>query len=283
MDKKIIKIALIGKTNAGKSTLINSIVGEEISIINKKINTTQETVLGIKNIDKTQIIFYDTPGSNFLKTASLNQKKLKTNLWQAIDSVDFILYLIDTTKYTINDIRKDILKLSEVKKPIVFVFNKIDLLENKIILPYINELKNIDEISDFFLISAKFVNGIDKLLYFFTTKSYEKKWVYNNDELTDKDDIYITNECTRNSILKYIHKEIPYNINVVNKNFKYLSNNDLKVSQYIEISNPRYKPILLGKKGVAIKNIREDSQAAIKNILNCKVHLYIQIVIKDEK
>ena len=77
MKNKLIKIALIGKTNAGKSTLINSLVGEKISIINKKINTTQESILGIKNINDTQIIFYDTPGSNFLKTNNLSQKKLK--------------------------------------------------------------------------------------------------------------------------------------------------------------------------------------------------------------
>ena len=94
MENKLIKVALIGKTNAGKSTFINSLVGEKISIINKKINTTQESILGIKNLLNTQIIFYDTPGSNFLKTTNLSQKKLKTNLWQSIDSVDFLIYMV---------------------------------------------------------------------------------------------------------------------------------------------------------------------------------------------
>ncbi len=89
MNKKLLKVALLGKTNAGKSTLINSLIGEKISIVNKKINTTQESIIGIKNIDNTQIVFYDTPGSNFLKTLNLNQKYLKINIWNAIDSVVF--------------------------------------------------------------------------------------------------------------------------------------------------------------------------------------------------
>ena len=91
MINKLIKIALIGNTNAGKSTLINSMVGKTVSIINKKINTTQSTIKGIANIDDTQIIFYDTPGSNFLNSSVSSQKKLKIDIWTSIDDVDCIL------------------------------------------------------------------------------------------------------------------------------------------------------------------------------------------------
>jgi GTP-binding protein Era len=283
IKKKIIKIALVGKTNAGKSTLINSLVGEKISIINKKINTTQESILGIRNINTTQIIFYDTPGSNFLKTTNLTQKKLKIHLWQSIDSVDFLIYLIDVIKYNFKEIEKEILKISEVGKPIILTFNKIDLIDNKKILPMIVELKKIDKIKDFFLISAKRKNGIDDFLSYLESKSYSHEWIYNNDEVTDKDDIYISNECTRNAILEYIHQEIPYNIKIINNSFKFLKNNDLKIKQSIELFNSRYKAIILGKKGTIIKKIREKSQIDIKNIFNCNVHLYLKVIIHDEK
>ena len=283
MKKKLIKVALVGKTNAGKSTLVNSFVGEKISIINKKINTTQDLILGILNIDTTQIIFYDTPGSNFLKTSHLLQKKNKTHIWSAIDQVNLILYIIDSSKYNYQDIESDINKISEVNKSIILVFNKIDLIENEKILFYINELKKINYIESFFNISAKYNKGITNLSNYLRTKSITQEWLYKNDEITNKDDIYITNECTRNAILEFLHQEIPYNIKVRSLIFKYLKNHDLKIKQSIELQNERYKPIILGKKGNTIKRIRENSQNAIHKILNCKVHLYLQVNINNDR
>ena len=283
MKKKLIKVALIGKTNAGKSTLVNSFVGEKISIVNKKINTTQDLILGILNIDTTQIIFNDTPGSNFLKTSNLLQKKNKTHIWSAIDQVNLILYIIDSSKYNYQNIESDINKISEVNKSIILVFNKIDLLENEKILFYINELKKINYIESFFNISAKYNKGITNLSNYLRTKSITQEWLYKNDEITNKDDIFITNECTRNAILEFLHQEIPYNIKVRSLVFKYLKNHDLKIKQSIELQNERYKPIILGKKGNTIKRIRENSQNAIHKILNCKVHLYLQVNINNDR
>ena len=283
MKKKLIKVALVGKTNAGKSTLVNSFVGEKISIVNKKINTTQDLILGILNIDTTQIIFYDTPGSNFLKTSNLLQKKNKTHIWSAIDQVNLILYIIDSSKYNYQDIESDINKISEVNKSIILVFNKIDLIENEKILFYINELKKINFIESFFNISAKYNKGITNLSNYLRTKSITQEWLYKNDEITNKDDIFITNECTRNAILEFLHQEIPYNIKVRSLVFKYLKNHDIKIKQSIELQNERYKPIILGKKGNTIKRIRENSQNAIHKILNCKVHLYLQVNINNDR
>ena len=283
MNNKLIKIALIGKTNAGKSTLINTLVGEKISIINKKINTTQDSILGIKNIKDTQIIFFDTPGSNFLKTSNIQQKKMKTHIWQAIDNVDLLGYLIDVCKYNYDEILIDLKKISETNKSIIIIFNKIDLVENKKILPHIKELKNIPLVKDFFLVSAKYDNGIDDFLKYLISQSTQSKWLYNENEISDKDDIYIINKCTRNSILEYLHKEIPYNITVKNNIFKFLKNGDLKIKQLIEVNNIRYKPIIIGKKGASIKRIREKSQLEIQKIFNCKVHLYLQTVLNNEK
>ena len=116
MKSKILKIALIGRTNAGKSTLINRIVGEKISIQNKKINTTQVTIMGVKNIKKTQLIFYDTPGSNFLKSLNKQSRNLKTNLWSGIDESDIIIYLIDSKTANKKFLFEQIDKLQEVKK-----------------------------------------------------------------------------------------------------------------------------------------------------------------------
>jgi len=278
MTSKILKIALVGRTNAGKSTLINRIVGEKISIQNKKINTTQVTVIGIKNIRETQLIFYDTPGSNFLKSLNAQSKNLKTNLWSGIDDSDIILYLIDSKTANSKFLFEQIIKLQEVKKKILIIFNKIDLISNKEILPLTSNLNKNFNIDSFFTISAKQNIGIENLLNYIDKFSYASSWVFKDDEITNKDDVFIVGELLRETMLTYLHKEIPYNVNIQTSNFKTLRNNDIKIKQKIIIKQPRYKKIILGKKGEMIKKIREDSQKKMSKIFNAKIHLYIEIL-----
>ena len=277
MVNKLIKIALIGKTNAGKSTLMNSMIGKTVSIINKKINTTQNIIKGIVNINDTQIVFYDTPGSNLLNSTVANQKRLKIDIWTAIEDVDCILYIIDVSKYNYKAICSDIKKINEVKKSIIVIFNKIDLIDNKSILPYIKSLNNLNLVEAFFNISAKYRKGLKELSIFIKSKAQYNKWIFDKGEISNKDNIFMSNECTRNAILKYLHKEIPYNIIVRNLLFKSLNNNDIKIKQSIDLTNMRYKPIILGKKGGTIKKIRECSQNEISNIMKSKIHLYLQV------
>ncbi|MDC1047752.1 GTPase Era [Alphaproteobacteria bacterium] len=278
MTSKILKIALVGRTNAGKSTLINRIVGEKISIQNKKINTTQVTIMGVKNIKKTQLIFYDTPGSNFLKSLNKDSRNLKTNLWSGIDESDIIFYLIDSKTANLKFLFEQIYKLQEVKKKIIILFNKIDLISNKQILPLISNLSKNFEIDSFFTISAIQNIGIEYLLDYIEKYSYLSKWVFKDDEITNKDDIFMVGELLRETMLTYLHKEIPYNVNIETSNFKILKNNDIKIKQKIIINELRYKKIILGRKGEMIKKIREDSQKKMSQILNAKIHLYLEIL-----
>ncbi len=277
MKKKLLKISIVGKTNAGKSTLINNVIGETISIINKKINTTEELIIGIINIKNNQLVFYDTPGLNNIKNFVKNKKKLKQNLWNGLNQSDIIIYLIDSKNYNYDEVSKNILKLEEINKKILLVFNKNDLIDKKDILPKIAELNKQLRIETFFSISAKKKHGLSNLIKYLVKQTYYGDWIYSNDEISDKDDIFITNEITRNTILTLLHKEIPYNLNVHNKIFKYLKNGDLKIKQMIEINNERYKKIILGKKGDKIKEIRIRSQNNISKNLNVKVHLYINV------
>ena len=278
MKNKILKIAIVGKTNAGKSTLINNIIGEKISIQNKKINTTQDLIIGIKNIGKNQILFYDTPGSNFLKSLNTQSKKLKINLWSGIDESDLILYLIDSQFINLSFLFDQLEKIKEVKKKIIIIFNKIDLKESKHLLPIITQINNKYEIDSFFNISAKNNIGVDGLLNYLLNFSYDSSWIYNEDEISNKDDKFIINELLRETILTYLHKEIPYNVDLNTTYYKVLKNNDIKIKQKIIINEKRYKKIILGKKGEMIKAIREDCQKKMSIILKAKVHLYLEII-----
>tara|TARA_X000000368_G_C22991000_1_gene694353 strand:+ start:94 stop:939 length:846 start_codon:yes stop_codon:yes gene_type:complete len=281
MINKILKVAIIGRTNAGKSTLLNKIIGEKISIENKKINTTQSMILGVKNINQTQLIFYDTPGSNFLKSLNKESNNLKINLWNGIDESDIIVYLIDSKTTNINFLSDQLEKLQEINKKIIIIFNKIDLITKKKLLPLISILDEKFKIDSFFTISAIKKIGIDEFLNYIKNFSYTSKWIFNDDEITNKDDNFIINELLRETILTYLHKEIPYNVIIKTTNFKTLKNLDIKIKQKIIIKEPRYKKIIIGKKGEMIKKIRERTQKKISQILKAKVHLYIEILNND--
>ncbi|MBT3902903.1 MAG: GTPase Era [Pelagibacteraceae bacterium] len=278
MQNKILKTAIVGKTNAGKSTLINNIIGEKISIQNKKINTTQDLIIGIKNIDKTQILFYDTPGSNFLKSLNIQSKNLKINLWSGIEDSDIVLYLVDSKTINLSFLFDQLEKIKEVKKKVILVFNKIDLIESKNLLPIIKKINDKYQIESFFNISAKNSIGVLDLLDYLLNFAYVSSWIYHEDEITNKDDKFILNELLRETLLTYLHKEIPYNLIINTSTYKVLKNNDIKIKQKIIINEKRYKKIILGKKGEMIKAIREDSQKKMSTILKAKVHLYLEII-----
>ena len=278
MQKKLLKICIVGKTNAGKSTLLNSLVGETVSISNKKINTTEDLIIGLVNLNNNQLIFYDTPGINNLKKNTNFKISFKRNLWQGLNESDLIIYLIDIKNYYKDEIKNHILKLNETKKDIIIIFNKNDLIDKKTVLPKIKELDCELKVDSYFSISAKKKLGIDNLKTYLIKKTYFSEWIFNNNEITNKDDIFISNECTRSMMLSLLNKEVPYNIEIINKTFKYLRNSELKIKQEIKISNNRYKKIILGKKGEKIKEIRTKSQKFISKILKTKVHLYINLV-----
>tara|TARA_B100002019_G_scaffold284090_1_gene291292 strand:- start:302 stop:1141 length:840 start_codon:yes stop_codon:yes gene_type:complete len=278
MKTKKLRISLVGRTNAGKSTLINRIVGEKISIQNKKINTTQDTIIGIRNIKESQLLFYDTPGSNFLKNLDSQSKKLKKNLWNGIDESDLILYLIDASSINTKFLFEQLEKINETKKKIIVAFNKTDLILNKKLLPIITKISNQFKVESFFTISAKKNIGIDDILKFLKKYTYPGKWEYLNDEITNKDDKFFLSELLRETLLTYLHKEIPYNISIRTTNFKELSKSDIKIKQKILINEKRYKKIILGKKGSMIKKIREECQKKIKSVFKKKIHLYIELI-----
>ena len=280
MKNKILKIAIVGKTNAGKSTLINQIVGEKISIQNKKVNTTKDLILGVKNLKETQLLFYDTPGSNFIKPINNQSKILKTNFWNGINNSDLILYLIDSNRINFNFLNNQLDILIDTKKKIIIVFNKIDLISSKKLLPIIKDIESKYKIEFFISISAKKNKGINKLLEEINKYSYNSEWIFKKDEITNKNEEFIINELLRETILEHLHKEIPYNVNIEIVTFKILKNKDIKIKQKIIINEIRYKKIILGKKGEMIKRIREKCQKKISQIFKSKIHLYLEIIHK---
>ena len=184
MIKKILKVCLVGKTNAGKSTFINQVVKEIISISNKKINTTQKLISGIRNFKNHQFIFFDTPGINFLKTKNNYHSSYKTDLLEGINKSDIIFFFIDSKKLNLNQIKKDLNNIIHLNKKIIILFNKIDLIKQDDILPYIDKINNLFKIESFYPISSKLNIGIDNLLLNLKKFSKKSEWIYKENEIS---------------------------------------------------------------------------------------------------
>ncbi len=279
MKNKIVSICIIGETNSGKSTFINSVVGENISIINKKKNTTLDFIIGVYNYKNIQLIFYDTPGLNKDKSIYLKIKNIKSKFLNIIDFSDITIYFLDVKKRNLILNKEILLNTKRNKKDLYIILNKIDLINKNELLPIIKKLNSEYKIDNIFPISSKFKIGIENLLKKIYSKSYSGEWLFKKNEITNKTDEYISKEVTRNAILNNLNSEIPYKIYVKNNKWKIVSNNEIVIHQSILINKKNYKKIIIGKNGSKIKNIREDSQIELAKIFNKKVHLYLKVLI----
>ncbi|QJC35081.1 GTPase Era, partial [Enterobacteriaceae endosymbiont of Donacia piscatrix] len=199
-------ILILGRTNVGKSTLLNLLVGKEISIVSHKKNTTNNNIIGVYNKNIYQIEFIDTPGNIFYKNKIFNL--LKNNKY------DFILFVLDKTKW--NYIEENFSKIfSKINIPIILIINKIDQIKNKnILLSYINFLKKKINIFHLFIISAKYKLYINDLYRIIFNNLPKKKHFYSKNYITNQTDQVIVKEIIRKNIMRFIHKEIPYLIKI---------------------------------------------------------------------
>ena len=280
MKSKILNICIIGNTNSGKSTFLNSIIGKEISISNKKRNTTIDSVIGIINDKNLQMIFHDTPGMIFSKSEIPKKKEIKKNFWNSLLISDVILYFLDSTKNNIF-LNSDILKqLKKNKKNIFIILNKIDLIEKNLILPLIYKIFNQYKFEDIYPISAKQKIGLNEIINNLKKLSIKGKWQYEKNQVTDKDNSFISEEITRNSLLRNLNNEIPYSVKIINYKWKLLRNNIIIINQNILINKLNYKKIIIGKNGTMIEKIRKFSEKKLTKVFQKKVFLHLKIIFE---
>jgi len=279
MKNKVLYATLIGYTNSGKSTFLNSIVGKTISITNKKKNTTINSIVGVLNLDNVQLIINDTPGLGLNANKSINNKILNTELWNSITIANYLLYVIDVSKKNIIIDDNIINKLKKDNKKIIIILNKIDLIKKVKLIPIIHDIAKKYKLSDIFPVSSKFNIGIENFLSNIKRYAILRKWLYNENENTDKNHLFITNEITRNSLLINLNHEIPYSLKVITKKWKIIEKKRIIIHQDILIPKKQYKKIILGKNGFMIKKIRIDSQKELLKFFNKKIHLYLKVIL----
>lgn len=279
--KKCGFVSIIGKPNAGKSTLLNLLVGEKISIVSPKVQTTRREVRGIIEYNNSQIIFVDTPG--ICRPNTPLEKTLLSNFKKSYKDSDITLLLIDCLNKNIESDLKFLQNKKQIQKNFVVAINKIDLLKDKSkLLPIIDKLKDYKFIEQIFLISSVTGDGIEPMKIYLSEKVPEGPWLYFEDHnTTDLDLKTRISEITREKIYNNLNKELPYNIYVTTDKL-HVTDKKFKILQTIVVMKDSQKGIVLGHKGSMIKQIKKEVVNDIRRIFNKTVELNITVKVKEK-
>ena len=277
--KKLLKALIIGKPNVGKSTLINFLVGEKVSIVSRKAQTTQKNTTGVVTKNDSQLIFFDTPGLNRVE----KNVRISETFLAVAENVDVVIYMVDNRKksHSIDNQFSAWLKKNDsfIKKKILLV-NKIDCIEKVDLLEItkkINEIINFDET---FFISVTKESGTDSFIKWIDKQAYSNEWLFDENYKSNVGKKKFLSELTREKIFEYIHEEIPYNLEIKTDYIEPSGKKSMKVYQTVWLNKKSYKPIILGKKGQAIKIISIHARQGMEKFLKTKVHLFIKLKVK---
>ena len=271
-------VSIVGKTNAGKSTLLNNILGQKIAITSRKPQTTRHRFLGIKTEDLNQIIFVDTPGFHSGQKRALNRymNKVASN---AMRGVDIVLYVVDSLKWGEEDFSR-VQSISE-ETAIILVVNKVDKLEDKnLLLPFIEERSKEDNFSNIIPISALKDIGIDDLLNSICNQLPEGDHLYPEDQVTDISEKFLASEIIREKCINRLGDELPYRISISIERFSEL-NGITHIDSAIFVEKQSQKGMLIGKSGSQLKAIGTSSRKELEKLLDTKVMLKTWVKVKS--
>ena len=271
-------VSIVGKTNAGKSTLLNNILGQKIAITSRKPQTTRHRFLGIKTKNENQIIFVDTPGFHTGQKRALNRymNKVASN---AMRGVDIVLYVVDSLKWAEDD-QSRVQSVSE-ETVTILVINKIDKLEQKnLLLPYIKDRSDDDIFSHIIPISALKNIGIEDLVNSICEKLPKGEHLYPEDQITDISEKFLSSEVIREKCINRLGDELPYRISVSIEKFSE-SKGIIHIDSIIFVEKQSQKGMLIGQSGSNLKAIGTASRKELEKLLDTKVMLKTWVKVKS--
>ena len=274
-------IGIIGRPNVGKSTLFNAIVGEKISIIADKPQTTRNKITGIKNFADAQLVFLDTPGIHKAKTP-LNRAMVQT-AQDTLKDADILLMLVEANSHVHPQDIFLIETLAEVKVPVFLIINKIDLVEKNLLLPLIDKFRTLYSFQEIFPISAAKGFGLEDLLKSIKENLHEGPQYFAEDAFTDASERFIASEFIREKIMHLTKQEIPYTTAVEVEAFKEDEEKNLiRISASIIVEKESQKAIMIGKKGAMLKNIGTQARMEMEKLFGAKVFLELFVRVKKD-
>ena len=278
MNFKCGYVSILGKPNVGKSTLLNKLVGQKISIVSPKPQTTRNVVTGILNLKDMQVVFLDTPGIH--KSKNSLDKYMEKSIKQSMEGIDLIFYMLDGTKKFFSEDILEIEKLSSNKTPVVVLISKVDDTTFEKLYPELNKLNSLNNVKDIIPFSSFNGKNLDVIIE--TIKKYMPVGpaMYPVDTVTDVSTRFIASEIIREKSLWLLQQEIPHGIAVEIERFEQ-SDKITKISAIIYCEKENHKKIIIGTKGLTLKKIGEESRKDIERMLASKVFLELWVKVKE--
>jgi GTPase len=272
-------VALIGAPNAGKSTLLNSLVGSKVSIVSRKVQTTRVLVRGIAIEGEAQIVFVDTPG--IFKPKRRLDRAMVTSAWGGAGDADVIALLLDVRKGIDEEAEAILDKLPDLKRPKVLTLNKIDLIERSRLLEMAAKLNEKVPFAHTFMISALKGDGIRTLKRQLAEMMPEGPWLYPEDQISDAPLRMLAAEITREKIYERLHEELPYQSTVETDQWQQRPDGSVRIEQTVFVERDSQRKIVLGKGGQTIKAIGQAARKEIAEIAEAPVHLFIFVKVRE--
>ena len=274
-------LAITGAPNAGKSTLVNALLGQKLAIVSPKVQTTRNSLRAILTEEENQLIIIDTPGIFIPKNDRILERIIVKSAWQALREAGHICFLIDATIGLDEENRRILCELKAEMMPLTVIITKIDLVKKSKILTIIASTSELG-ITDIMPISAANNDGIELLRKFLCQTCQNQGWIYDENEITDASSRYLVSEITREKLFLNLEQELPYSVSVKTDSFEMLDHNELKIMQTIFVLKETQKSIILGKKGAMIKKIGQEARLDIRELLNKKVHLFLFVKVQGD-
>ena len=270
-------VALMGPTNAGKSTLLNRLVGSKVAIVSHKVQTTRALVRGIAILEETQVVFVDTPGL-FQPKRKLDRAMIST-AWSGAKDAECVCFVLDARKGLSESVEATLERLKEVRKPRWLVLNKIDDMDQSKLLPLIAAINEHVSFDETFPVSALTGEGLDALVAALRRTMPPGPWLYPEDQISDMPMRMLAAELTREKLYERLHEELPYVSHVVTEDWKTTPKGH-RVEQTIYVERDSQKKIVLGKGGQTIKWISMNARKAISEAVEAPVHLFLFVKVR---
>ena len=272
-------VALIGAPNAGKSTLLNHLVGAKVSIVSHKVQTTRALVRGIVIHKQAQIVFVDTPG--IFKPRRRLDRAMVTSAWGGAHDADVIFFLVDAERGLVGDAENILDGLKDVARKKVLLINKVDRVKPETLLALAAKANEAVDFEQTFMISALKGSGCDDVLDYLAETLPEGPWYYPEDQISDLPMRQLAAEITREKLYLRLHQELPYASHVETEKWEERKDGSVRIEQVIYVQRDSQKKIVLGKGGETIKNISRTARKELAEILEQPVHLFLFVKVRD--